>query len=87
MFSQRECNKSFREGFDAVISEAGVDKDKFGNKFVPYPCRHTYITFRLKYGKNLSIHSLAKNCRTSVEMIQSAYDDTDTLDFVDELTL
>ena len=77
----------FREGFDAVITEAGVDKDKFGNKFVPYTCRHTYITFRLKYGKNLSIHSLAKNCRTSVEMIQSAYDDTDTLDFVDELTL
>ena len=77
----------FREGFSAVIREAGVETDKFGVKFVPYSCRHTYITFRLKYGKNLSIHSLAKNARTSVEMIQSNYDDTETLDFVDELTL
>ena len=30
---------------------------------------------------------LDANCRTSVEMIQSNYDDTETLDFVDELTL
>jgi len=79
--------QDFREGFSAVIREAGVETDKFGVKFVPYSCRHTYITFRLKYGKNLSIHSLAKNARTSVEMIQSNYDDTETLDFVDELTL
>jgi integrase len=79
--------QDFREGFSSVIKEAGVETDKFGVKFVPYSCRHTYITFRLKYGKNLSIHSLAKNARTSVAMIQSNYDDTDTLDFVDELTL
>ena len=79
--------QDFREGFSAVIREAGVETDKFGVKFVPYSCRHTYITFRLKYGKNLSIHSLAKNARTSVEMIQSNYDDTETLDFVDELTI
>ena len=89
IFCDRKGNdiESFRTSFSAVIKEAGVDKDRFGGNFVPYTCRHTYITFRLKYGKNLSIHSLAKNCRTSVEMIQSAYDDTDTLDFVDELTL
>ena len=79
--------QDFREGFSSVIKEAGVETDKFGVKFVPYSCRHTYITFRLKYGKNLSIHSLAKNARTSVQMIQSNYDDTETLDFVDELTL
>ncbi len=85
--SQGDVIQDFREGFSAVIREAGVEKDKFGLKFVPYSCRHTYITFRLKYGKNLSIHSLAKNARTSVMMIQSNYDDTETLDFVDELTL
>lgn len=79
--------QDFREGFSAVIKEAGVERNRFGEKFVPYSCRHTYITFRLKYAKNLSIHSLAKNARTSVEMIQSNYDDTETLDFVDELTL
>jgi len=79
--------QDFREGFSAVIKEAGVETDKFGRKFVPYSCRHTYITFRLKYAKNLSIYSLAKNTRTSIQMIQSNYDDTETLDFVDELTL
>ena len=84
---QGKVIQDFREGFSAVIKEAGVETDRFGKKYVPYSCRHTYITFRLKYGKNLSIHSLAKNARTSVEMIQSNYDDTETLDFVDELTL
>jgi len=79
--------QDFREGFSSVIKEAGVETDKFGVKFVPYSCRHTYITFRLKYGKNLSIHSLARNARTSVQMIQTFYDDTETLDFVDELTI
>jgi len=79
--------QNFRVGFSAVIKEAGVENDRFGNKHVPYDCRHTYISFRLKYAKNLSIHSLAKNCRTSVEMLQTFYDDTETLDFVDELTL
>jgi hypothetical protein len=78
--------QDFHEGFSSVIKEAGVVPDKFGVKFVPYSCRHTYITFRLKYGKNLSIHSLAKNARTSVQMIQSKLDETETLDFVDELT-
>jgi len=84
---QGKVIQDLREGFTAVIKEAGVEKDRFGGKVVPYSCRHTYITFRLRYGKNLSIHSLAKNARTSVEMIQSNYDDTETLDFVDELTL
>lgn len=70
-----------------MIKEAGVETDKFWMKFVSYTCRHTHLTFRLKYSRNLSIHSLAKNARTSVEMIQKQYDDTETLDFVYELTL
>ena len=79
--------QDFREGFSAVIKEAGVETDRFGRKFVPYSCRHTYITFRLRYGKNLSIHTLAKNTRTSISMIEQNYDATDTLDYADELTL
>ena len=87
MCVKRKVIQDFREGFSSVIKEARVETDKFGVKFVPYSCRSTYITFHLKYGKNLSIHSLAKNARTSVEMIMSNYDNTETLDFVDELTL
>ena len=36
-----------------------------------YSLRHTYICMRLTEGAN--IYELAKNCRTSVEMIQKYY--------------
>jgi hypothetical protein len=71
--SQAKVIQVFREGFTAVIKEAGVEKYKFGKKFVPNSCRHTYITFWLKYGKNLSIHSLAKYARTNIMMIRKLW--------------
>ncbi|WCE30067.1 site-specific integrase [Vibrio sp. SCSIO 43137] len=48
-----------------------------------YSCRHTYITRKLREGVN--IHLLARNCGTSVEMIQKYYDDMETIDRSDEL--
>jgi integrase len=87
------CNKdgslinNFREGYNNVISEAGVSVDRDGNKHTIYSLRHTYITFRLQFGKNISIHSLAKNCRTSVSMIEQFYSDAVSEDFVDELSI
>jgi integrase len=77
----------FREGFNSVIREAGVEFDADGNKLVIYSLRHTYITFRLQYGKNLSIHSLAKNCRTSVQMLETWYSDALPEDYIDELSI
>jgi len=82
-----EVVNDFREGFKQVLKEAGVDKDAKGNNLVIYGLRHTYISFRLQYGKNISIHNLAKNCRTSTAMIEAYYDDTVTEDFVDELSI
>ena len=79
--------KDFREGFNAVIREAGIEFDDKGNKYTIYSLRHTYITFRLQFGRNLSIHSLARNCRTSVSMIEQFYSDAVSEDFVDELTI
>ncbi len=35
-----------------------------------YSLRHTAITFRLLYGKNIDLLTLARNARTSVEMIE-----------------
>jgi len=77
--------KSFREGFNSVIKEAGVETDRDGNKLTIYSLRHTYITLRLRIGK-LRIHSLAKNCGTSVSMIEEYYSDAIPTDFIDELT-
>ena len=42
-----------------------------GNKRTAYSLRHTYICMRLIEGAD--IYALAKNCRTSVEMIQKFY--------------
>ncbi len=87
------CNENgkaiadFRAGFNSVIREAGVEFDADGNKLTCYSLRHTYITFRIQSSNKLSIYSLAKNCGTSIAMIEIYYSDAVSEDFVDELTL
>lgn len=76
--------KDFREGFNALISAAGVDLDTQGRKLTIYCLRHTYITFRLK--ENVGIYQLASNCGTSVAMIEKYYSHARSSDFVQELT-
>lgn len=74
----------FREGFNTLIRDAGVEFDNEGRKLVIYSLRHTYITFRLK--KNVDIYQLAGNCGTSVAMIEKYYSDARSTDFERELT-
>jgi integrase len=38
-----------------------------------YSLRHTSITFRLLYGRSIDLLTLARNARTSVEMIEKFY--------------
>jgi hypothetical protein len=38
-----------------------------------YSLRHTAITFRLLYGGNIDLLTLARNARTSVEMVEKFY--------------
>jgi hypothetical protein len=38
--------------------------------------RHTAITFRLLYGNGIDLLTLARNARTSVEMIEKFYSST-----------
>jgi hypothetical protein len=45
--------------------------DRDGNMRTAYSLRHTYICFRLLEGAD--IYQVAKNCRTSVEMIEKFY--------------
>ncbi|MBL4830154.1 MAG: tyrosine-type recombinase/integrase [Aliivibrio sp.] len=84
-----ETINHFRESFKAVIEEAGLDIDSSGRptNFTPYSLRHTYITLRIQKAEDMTIYNLAKNCGTSVQMIQQFYDDSDTTDFIDEMTL
>ena len=57
--------------FNGVLRRANLKLDRDGNKRTAYSLRHTYICMRLIEGAD--IYALAKNCRTSVEMIQKFY--------------
>jgi hypothetical protein len=56
---------------NAVLEEEKLKFDREGQPRTAYSLRHTYICFRLMEGAD--IYQIAKNCRTSVEMIQKFY--------------
>ncbi len=60
-----------RELLNAVLEEEGLKFDRDGNRRTAYSLRHTYICLRLMEGAD--IYQIAKNCRTSVEMIEKYY--------------
>lgn len=60
-----------REMFRAILQEENLRVDREGNRRTAYSLRHTYISLRLLEGAD--IYQIAKNCRTSVEMIQKHY--------------
>jgi integrase len=57
--------------FNGVLNRTSLKKDRDGNKRTAYSLRHTYICMRLMEGAD--IYQIAKNCRTSVEMIEKFY--------------
>jgi len=54
------------------VAGVGVNKSN-GMKRTMYSLRHTAITLRLLYGGNIDLLTLARNARTSVEMIETYY--------------
>jgi len=54
-----------------VLNELDLKIDRDGQRRTAYSLRHTYICFRLMEGAD--IYQIAKNCRTSVEMIEKHY--------------
>jgi len=60
-----------REIFNAVLDELKLKTDREGQSRTAYSLRHTYICLRLMEGAD--IYQIAKNCRTSVEMIETYY--------------
>jgi hypothetical protein len=63
--------KTHRELFNTILEEEGLKYDRDGNRRTAYSLRHTYICLRLMEGAD--IYQIAKNCRTSVEMIEKYY--------------
>ncbi len=60
--------------FKWVMREAGVSPtDSLGRFRTLYCLRHTSIMFRLLYGQGIDMLTLARNARTSVQMIERFY--------------
>ena len=57
--------------FNNLLKREGLKFDREGNARTAYSLRHTYICLRLMEGAD--IYQIAKNCRTSVEMIEKYY--------------
>ena len=59
--------------FRKVLIGTGLRKGHLNQNKTLYSLRHTAITFRLLYGKGIDLLTLARNARTSVEMIERFY--------------
>jgi len=57
--------------FNTILNENELKFDREGKARTAYSLRHSYICFRLLEGAD--IYQVAKNCRTSVEMIEKHY--------------
>ena len=59
--------------FDYIVKAAELKKSPSGEERTIYSLRHTAIMFRLTKGENIDLLTLARNARTSVEMIERFY--------------
>lgn len=62
---------SYLKIFNNLLDKTNLKLDRDGNPRTAYSLRHSYICFRLMEGAD--IYQIAKNCRTSVEMIEKHY--------------
>lgn len=60
-----------KKQFNRALEACNLKTDREGNRRSAYSLRHTYICLRLLEGAD--IYQIAKNCRTSVEMIERHY--------------
>jgi hypothetical protein len=59
--------------FNKILNAAGLKQGELGQARSLYSLRHTAIMFRLLYGKGIDLLTLARNARTSVQMIEEFY--------------
>lgn len=67
------ASKLMSDIFNHVAESCDLKTTKNGQNRTLYSFRHTAIMFRLLYGDKVDLLTLAKNCRTSVEMIEKFY--------------
>ena len=65
--------KQLQRQFEIVMWDTGLGKGTDGEERTLYSLRHTAIMYRLLYGDGINTLALARNARTSVEMIDRFY--------------
>lgn len=61
------------QNFNKILEATGLKIGELGQTRSLYSLRHTAIMFRLLYGKGIDLLTLARNARTSVQMIEEFY--------------
>lgn len=62
---------NYKKMLNGILNDEKLKFDRDGKARTSYSLRHSYICFRLLEGAD--IYQVAKNCRTSVEMIEKHY--------------
>jgi len=62
---------TYHDLFKRILEEQNLRADREGQRRSFYSLRHTYICLRLMEGAD--VYQIAKNCRTSVKMIEDFY--------------
>mgnify|MGYP003336503988 FL=1 len=66
--------ETYRWQFNFIMQQAGIGKNASnGQNRTLYSLRHSSMTFRLLYGRKVDLLTLARNARTSVEMVEKFY--------------
>ena len=65
--------KILQTQFDALLTDLNMRDGLKGEKRTIYSLRHTCLMYRLLYGENIDVITLARNARTSQEMIDRFY--------------
>ena len=63
--------QNHKKQFNNLLERLDLKFDREGSRRTFYSLRHSYISFRLLEGAD--IYQIAKNCRTSVEIIEKHY--------------
>lgn len=64
--------------FNWVLKDTGLKQSTNDKPRTLYSLRHSAITFRLLYGSGIDLLTLARNARTSVDVINTHYASTVT---------
>jgi hypothetical protein len=65
--------RRLQQQFNHLLDDLGFKQGSLGEERTIYSLRHTCIMFRLLDGDNIDLLTLARNARTSVEMIERFY--------------